>query len=78
MDTEAFTPRTGKQNRAITTLWFSQPRFQDGARGFRDGCATLFSTFPDHPHVSAGAEDKVLTIEPGHLGEAKSRLYCDQ
>jgi hypothetical protein len=78
MDAEAFTPRAGKQNRAITTLWFSQPRFQYGACGSRDGCTALSPTFPDHPHVSASAKDQVLTFETGHLGQAKAGLYRDQ
>ncbi len=43
MNTEAFTPLAGKQYCAITTLWFSQPRFQYGACGSRDGCTALFS-----------------------------------
>ena len=78
MDTEAFTPRAGKQDCAITALWFSQPRFQYGACGSGDGCTALFSTFADHPHVSAGSEDQVLAFEPGHLGQAKAGLYGDQ
>ena len=78
MDTEAFTLLAGKQDCAIAALWFSQPRFQYSACRSSDRCAALFSTLPDHPHVSAGSEDQVLAVEPGHLGQAKAGLYCDQ
>src|SRR5436189_4572844 len=75
---EPFTFGAGKQHRALTSLWLSQPGFQDGECRFSDGRTAFLASLADDPYVSAGPEDKVLAFEPGHLGYAQTRLYGDQ
>jgi hypothetical protein len=38
----------------------------------------IVSTFADHAHVGANTKDEVLSLEPGHFGQAQPGLYGDQ
>lgn len=67
MDAETFTPGAGKEHVVVTALWFPQPGFQHGKRGFGDRCTALFAALADHAPVSAGPEDEVGAFEPGHF-----------
>ena len=68
----------GNNTSSITALRLSQPGFQYGERGFGDGRTAFLATFADHAHVSAGSEDEILAFEPGHLGQAQTRLNGHQ
>ena len=68
VDAESFPLGAGKQQIAVTSLWLSQPGFQDGECRFSDGRTPFLASLADDAYVSAGSEDEVLAFEPGHLG----------
>ena len=58
----------GKQHATVTSLWFSQPGFQDGECRFSDGRTPFLATLADDSYVSADSDYEVLAFKPGHLG----------
>jgi hypothetical protein len=59
----------------IASLWFAQPGFQYGDRGFRQRSAPFLAALADHADVSTRTDCDILAFEPGHFGQTQTRLY---
>jgi len=53
---------------------FTEPGFHHGACRSGKGCAAFLAPLADDAYVSPAAEDDVRAGEPGHLGNAQTRL----
>jgi hypothetical protein len=78
VDAETLAFGVGKQNVSVTSLWLTQPGFQDDKAGSGDGRTAFFAPLSNYPHVGTGSQDDVLALESGHLREAQAGLYGQQ
>ncbi len=74
VNAEPTTSSVGKQDIPLTSLGLAQLGFAYGTGGFGQWRTTLSPSLADHPQVTPGPEDEILTFEPGHLREAEAGL----
>jgi hypothetical protein len=77
MYAEVFTSGIREENLpvSVSSLRFSQPRFQYSRCGFGERGATFFTALSNHAYMSTSPKYDVLAFESSHFRQAQTGLY---